>query len=194
MTVPGHFFFPRPHPTGVVTILMTTLLLAGCGSDGDGELRQWMGELRATTKPRTFKLTETQQFTPQDYQGGAEMEPFNPQKLTQALRRESDPSGLNMALIAPEMARRKEPLEAYPLDAMKMVGSLNKDGLPTALISVDKLLYQVRVGSHLGQSYGKVVAITETGLKLREIVQDTGGDWMEKMTTLELQEGSGANK
>ena len=75
-----------------------------------------------------------------------------------------------------------------------MVGSLNKEGQPTALINVDKLLYQVKVGNHLGQNYGRIVAITETEVRLREIVQDPGGDWVERTTTLELQEGSGEKK
>jgi len=153
-----------------------------------------MADLRATTKPRVTPLSEPKQFVPQDYVAQAGVDPFNPQKLTQALRRESAQTSANASLIAPEMARRKEPLEAYPLDAMKMVGSLNKSGSPTALISVDKLLYQVRVGNYLGQNYGKIMAITETNVQLREIVQDSSGDWVERMATLELQEGSGEKK
>jgi len=92
----------------------------------------------------------------------------------------------NSDLIAPELERRKEPLEAYPLDTMKMVGSIEKAGVATALLTVDNLLYQVRVGHYLGQNYGKIVAITETGVELREIVQDSSGDWEERMTTLAL--------
>ena len=73
------------------------------------------------------------------------IEPFNQIKLTQALRRDSVQIASNASLIAPEMARRKEPLEAFPLDAMTMVGSRNKTGTPTALRKVDNLLYQVRL-------------------------------------------------
>ncbi|AVP59143.1 pilus assembly protein PilP [Pulveribacter suum] len=153
-----------------------------------------MQELRATTKPRVKPLSEPKQFMPQDYVAHTGVDPFDPQKLTQVLRRDSAQSATNVSLIAPEMARRKEPLEAYPLDAMKMVGSLNKSGAPTALINVDKLLYQVRAGNYLGQNYGKITAITETNIQLREIVQDSSGDWIERMVTLELQEGSGEKK
>ena len=116
------------------------------------------------------------------------MEPFNVLKLTQALKRESAQVATNAALIAPEMARRKEPLEAFPLDAMAMVGSMNKNGKPTALLTVDKLLYQVQLGNYLGQNYGRITAITETSIQLREIVQDPTGDWIERTTSLELQE------
>lgn len=180
---------------GQITILLgSALILSGCGPSGNDDLREWMTQLRATTKPRVIPLSEPKPFHPQAYVVEGSMEPFNPMKLTQALRRESAQSAANASLIAPEMARRKEPLEAFPLDSIKMVGSMNKEGLPTALVTVGKLLYQVRLGNYLGQNYGKIVGITETGVQLREIVQDPSGDWVERMTTLELQEGTEVKK
>ena len=168
---------------------VSCVVLVACGSSGDEELRQWMADLRATTKPRVTPLTEPKKFLPQSYVMESGVEPFNPVKLTQALRRESTQSASNAALIAPEMARRKEPLEAFPLDVMKMVGSLDKKGSPTALLKVDKLLYQVRVGNYIGQNYGKITRITENSIQLREIVQDATGDWIERTASLDLQEG-----
>lgn len=170
-------------------VLIASVALVGCGSSGVEELRQWMSELRATTKPRVIPLTEPKKFLPQAYAADAGIEPFNPVKLTHALRRESNQSSANAALIAPEMVRRKEPLEAYPLDAMVMVGSLDKKGIPTALLRVDKLLYQVKVGNYIGQNYGKITRITESSIQLREIVQDATGDWTERTASLDLQEG-----
>lgn len=164
------------------------LLLAGCFSSGDDELRQWMAELKSTTRPRVTPLTEPKQFVPQPYTADSGIEPFNSLKLTQALRRDSTQLASNAALIAPEMARRKEPLEGYPLDVMRMVGTLNKSGVPTALLKVDNLLYQVRVGNYIGQNYGKITRITENAVQLREIVQDATGDWIERTATLDLQE------
>src|SRR6202008_810544 len=99
-------------------------------------------------------------------------EPFSNLKLAQALKRDSAQASANASLVAPELARRKEPLEAYPLDAMKMVGSLIKEGQPVALLKVDNLLYQVKPGNYLGQNYGKIVKVSETEVTLREIVQD----------------------
>lgn len=173
----------------MVAVLLATGVLAGCGSSGEEELRTWMQELRASTRPHVVPITAPKQFIPQNYTGESGMDPFNVAKLTQALRRDSAQSSGSSSLVAPEMARRKQPLEAYPLDAMVMVGSLNKAGTPTALLRVEKLLYQVRVGDYIGQNYGKIVKITETGIQIREIVQDTNGDWVERMTTLDLQEG-----
>lgn len=173
----------------VIFASMTSLILAGCFSSGEDDLRQWMSELRSTTKPRVSPLTEPKQFLPQAYASESGVEPFNSLKLTQALRRDSTQLASNAALIAPEMARRKEPLETYPLDAMAMVGSLDKTGVPTALLKVDNLLYQVRVGNYIGQNYGKISRINENSIQLREIVQDATGDWVERTATLDLQEG-----
>ena len=169
-------------------IMLCALPMWGCGSTGEDELRQWMANERAQAKPRVTPISEPKQFLPQPYVADEGMEPFNVLKLTQALKRESAQVATNAALIAPEMARRKEPLEAFPLDAMAMVGSMNKNGKPTALLTVDKLLYQVQLGNYLGQNYGRITAITETPIQLREIVQDPTGDWIERTTSLELQE------
>ena len=163
--------------------------LTGCAPAGEDELRDWMAQERAQAKPRITPLTEPTQFQPQSYSEESVMEPFNPLKLTQALRRDSAQIASNVALIAPEMARRKEPLEAFPIDTMAMVGSLNKVGKPTALLKVDALLYQVQIGNYLGQNYGRINKITETAIELREIVQDATGDWIERNVSLELQEG-----
>lgn len=165
-------------------------VLAGCGASGQEEVEQWMREQRAATKPHVEPIPEPKKFTPQAYTEEGATDPFSNLKLTQALKRESSQSGANAALVAPELARRKEPLEAYPLDAMKMVGSLLKEGAPVALLRVDNLLYQVKPGNYLGQNYGKIVKVNETEVVLREIVQDAAGEWTERTATLQLQERS----
>lgn len=177
------------NPYRLIFASVIGILLSGCGASGEDELRQWMSELRATTKPRVTPLTEPKQFLPQAYSSDSGVEPFDSLKLTQALRRDSTQLASNAALIAPEMARRKEPLESYPLDVMAMVGSLDKKGTPTALLKVDKLLYQVRLGNYIGQNYGKITRINENSIQLREIVQDATGDWIERAATLDLLEG-----
>ncbi len=171
-----------------ISLLACAIAVMGCTSSGEDEIRQWMSEERAQARPRVTPITEPKQFKPEAYTTDAQLEPFNPLKLTQALRRDSAQLASNAALIAPEMARRKEPLEAYPLDAIKMVGSLQKKTQPAALVTVDKLLYQVTTGQYLGQNYGRITSINETAIQLREIVQDATGDWIERTTSLELQE------
>lgn len=169
-------------------ILMGSALLAGCTSSEEDQLREWMAQERANARPRVTPLAEPKPFKPQAYTGADGMEPFNPLKLIQVLRKESAQSNTSTALLTPELSRRKEPLEAEPLDTMTMVGSLDKKNAPTALVKVGALLYQVRVGNYLGQNYGKITRITENSIQLREIVQDGGGDWIERTSTLELQE------
>jgi type IV pilus assembly protein PilP len=140
--------------------------------------------------PQVKPIAEPKLFKPELYGLVSEVEPFSNQKLTQALRKDSAQAALNGALIAPELTRRKEPLEEFPLDTMVLVGSMVQAAKPVALVTVGKLLYQVRVGDHLGQSYGRVTKITETEVSLREIVQDAAGEWIERAASLQLQERS----
>lgn len=162
--------------------------LAGCGASSEDDLRQWMAEQRSQTRPRVTPIPEPKQFKPEPYAQAGAVDPFSKEKLVQALKRETSQSVASGALISPELARRKEPLEAFPLDTMTMVGSMLKEGKPVALVRVDKLLYQVRPGNYLGQNYGRITKITETEVTLREIVQDAVGEWVERPATLQLQE------
>ena len=165
-------------------------VLVGCGSSDQDELQKWMTDQRAQTRPNVQPIPEPKKFTPQAYTQEAATDPFSNQKLTQALKRDSAQVSANAGLVAPELARRKEPLENVPLDTVTMVGSLVKQGQPVALVKVDNLLYQVRPGNHLGQNYGRITKVGETELSLREIVQDAGGEWIERTATLQLQERS----
>jgi type IV pilus assembly protein PilP len=176
--------------TSSVLALLTVATLAGCGSSKEDEIRQWMVEERNQTRPKVAPIPAPKQFKPEAYVNAAAIEPFSNQKLTQALKRDSSQAASNGALVAPELARRKEPLEAFPVDAMVLVGSIIKAGQPVALVKVDSLLYQVKLGSYLGLNYGRVTKITETEVTLREIVQDAVGEWIERVATLQLQERS----
>jgi type IV pilus assembly protein PilP len=172
----------------LVTAVLLTGLISACSSGGEDEIVQWMAAERNQTRPRIPPIPAPKQFIPEAYTDTSAMEPFSVQKLVTALRTDSLPSVSNTGLVAPELIRRKEPLEAYPLDTMAFVGSITKAGQSVALVRVDGLLYQVRAGAYLGQNYGKVTRITETQMTLREIVQDASGEWTERAANLELQE------
>ena len=167
-----------------------TLAVAGCSSSEQDELREWMVNEQNSARPKVDPVSAPTKFTPQAYQQDGTVEPFSSQKLTLALKRDSSQATANVALIAPELARRKEPLEASPLDSAAMVGSLIKEGKPVGLVRVDNLLYQVRVGNYLGQNFGRIMKVSESELTLREIVQDAAGEWIERTATLKLQEVS----
>lgn len=174
----------------LTSLTLVLLVLAGCGSSDQEELQQWMTAQRNAARPKISPLPVPTKFTPETYGQEGLIEPFSNQKLVQALKRDSTQATANAALIAPELSRRKEPLEATPLDAVAMVGSLTKAGRPVALVRVDNLIYQVRVGNYLGQNYGRITAVTEASLVLREIVQDAAGEWIERPATLQLLEGT----
>lgn len=165
----------------------TSLLLTGCLGSKDAELQQWMVEQKGNTPAKIAPITAPKKFVPQAYTQQAAMEPFNNQKLLQALRKDSSQSAANLALISPELARRKEALESFPLDTVSMVGTLNKKNTPVALLRVDKLLYQAKVGNYVGQNYGRITKITDAEIVLREIAQDASGEWTERKVNLQLQ-------
>lgn len=167
--------------------LLVLLALSACGGAAEEELQQWMAQQHAVARARVSPVSEPSRFEPEPYRVSQALDPFNKEKLARGLQR--DQGATRGTLIAPELARRKEPLEAYPLDAMTMVGSLRQAGQPVALVKVDQQLFQVRVGSHLGSQYGRVIRVSETQVQLRELVQDTAGEWIERAATLQLQEG-----
>ena len=168
---------------GAVALLLAALV-AGCGADQD-ELQAWMEQQKREVKPNVTPLQPPKTFDPQPYLALQQVDPFSTQKLTVALKQEARQVN---SLLTTENNRRKEPLEAYPIDQMSMVGSVVKEGRPYALLKVDKLLYQVKQGDYLGQNYGKITKISETGIALREIVQDAAGEWIERTSALQLQE------
>lgn len=163
-------------------------VLTACGGGDGEELQQWMAQQRKQTHPKVVPIAEPKVFEPAQYDQLASVDPFSKEKLTQALQRDSGKAVANSALVAPELTRRKQALEAFPLDAMAMVGSMVRDGKPVALVRVNNLLYQVRPGDYLGLNYGRVMKIDETEVALREIVQDAAGEWIERAATLQLQE------
>ena len=169
---------------GLVVAVTGAWLLVGCGSDSD-ELRQWMEQQRKEAKPTVTPLLPPKKFLPQPYESGAGVDPFSAQKLSVAIKQEAAQPN---SLLTAEISRRKEPLEAYPLDTMNMVGSLTRDNRRYALLRVDNLLYQVKAGDYLGQNFGRITKISETEITLREVVQDAAGEWIERTSTLQLQE------
>lgn len=171
---------------GVGALVLGLFGLAGCGG-ADDDLAQWMAQQKREVKPSVQPIAPPKKFDPEPYAGADLVEPFSNQKLTVAMRQEVRQTS---SALAAELNRRKEPLENFPLDSMLMVGSVSKEGRPHALLKVDRLLYQVGVGDHIGQNFGRITAITETEVRLRELVQDAAGEWIERPMTLQLQEGA----
>jgi type IV pilus assembly protein PilP len=158
------------------------LAIAGCESDR-GELRAWMDETRRTTPLLKETLAPPKSFEPFRYPSSGEIDPFSVAKLRVGAMETMRPgNGLR-----PDLTRRREPLEAYPLDNLKMVGNLTQKGSTVALLQADAVLFQVRVGNYIGQNFGRVLRVSEDEVAVREIVQDAAGDWIERDTALHLQ-------
>jgi type IV pilus assembly protein PilP len=165
-------------------------LLAGCGDGDVQEVRSWMKQVDAQAKVAVPPLTEPKTFIPFAYVRNDALDPFNPNKLLAELAKSA--TGGNG--IKPDMDRRKELLESYPLDTVKMVGTIEKKGVIHAVLQIDRSVYQVVVGQHVGQNYGLITGISESAVSIKEIVQDATGDWVERMSKLELQESKEINK
>lgn len=160
--------------------------LAGCGDSDVQEVRSWMKQTDAQARVRVPPIAEPKVFLPYAYDRKDQLDPFNPNKLLAELAKQAAVTGGSG--LKPDMERRKELLESYPLDTIKMVGTIEKKGVMHAVLQVDRAVHQVVSGQHLGQNYGRITSISENTVTVKEIVQDATGDWVERPSKLELQE------
>jgi type IV pilus assembly protein PilP len=173
-------------------LALTALLLAGCGASDVKEVQDWMAQVKSETRVNVVPISAPKTFVPFAYNAGEQTDPFSPNKLLAELARAAERSDSNK--YKPDMDRRKELLEAYPLDTFVMVGVLQKGGINYALLQIDRAVHQVRVGQRIGQNYGLVTAVTDSAVNIKEVVQDAGGEWVERQSKLELQENKEAKK
>jgi type IV pilus assembly protein PilP len=158
------------------------LVLAGCGGESHQDLRAWMQEQGKGAKGKLDPLPQVKPYEPFTYNAFDLADPFKPRKI------EPVKSG---GALAPDLNRRKEPLEAFPLETLQMVGTLQRGRSTFALVrTTDKDIYQVRVGNYLGQNFGVIIGISDSEIRLKELVQDGSGDWTERSSTLQLAEAA----
>jgi type IV pilus assembly protein PilP len=158
-------------------------VLGGCSSEMD-DLKRFVRESDKAVHARVEPLPAVKPFEPFSYEGFDLPDPFKPRKL--AAPREGAGGG-----IAPDLNRRKEPLEGFPLEQLKMVGTLTQGKDTYALVRADKTLYRVKKGNYMGQNFGLITDVTDSEIKLKEIVQDSAGDWTERQSVLPLLEETG---
>lgn len=160
-------------------------VVSGCGLGSESELQQWMAEARQGVRSNLRPVPEPKVFSPQAFDTRGVVDPFDPQKVAvKQTRAESKPVGLG----GPDMNRRREALEAFPLDQVRMVGMIQRAGSNIALLESGGTVHMARVGNHVGQNFGLITGVSETEVRLKEIVQDAAGDWVERSARLELQE------
>jgi type IV pilus assembly protein PilP len=162
---------------------LALVVLGGCSSEVD-ELKQFVRESDKGLPRKVDPLPAVKPFEPFAYEGFDLPDPFRPRKLA------APKEGAGGAL-APDLNRRKEPLEAFPLETLKMVGTLQQGKDTFALVRADRTLYRVKKGNYMGQNFGLITDVTESDIKLKEIVQDSAGDWTERQSVLPLLEEAG---
>ena len=154
--------------------------LVGCSGGDMDDLQKFVNETGRDMQGKIEPLPQVRPYEPFTYEAFDLPDPFKPRKLA---------IGGGGGGLQPDLLRPKEPLEAFSLETLKMVGALEKKGLIHAVIQTpDKAIYHVRKGNYVGQNFGMITQITGNAVTLREIVQDSAGDWSERTSTLTLQE------
>lgn len=162
-----------------LTCVLVALGLSGCGGGSMEDLQSFVAEAGKDMQGKVEPLPEVKLYEPFTYNAFDLPDPFKPRKLSTG-----GGGGLQ-----PDLARPKEPLEAYSLETLKMVGLLSRKGTVHAVIRTpDNAIYHIRRGNYIGQNFGLVTQIGDSEVTLREIVQDSAGDWSERISTLILQE------
>ena len=167
----------------VPRLLMIGVISAGlfaCSGEQGDDLDEFMKNAGNDLQARIKPLPEVKPYLALQYNADNSLsDPFKARKAT------TKASG-----ILPNLSRPKEPMEAYPLESIKYVGHLSKGKLTYALLRTpDSGIQQVKIGNFIGQNYGMVTQITDSEVVLKEIVQDDlSGDWVERVTSLTLQE------
>ncbi|NBQ40342.1 MAG: pilus assembly protein PilP [Alphaproteobacteria bacterium] len=163
-------------------LVVTVLALASCGGEQYSDLRQFVKDSDNLPRGRIPPLPDVKPYEPFSYNAYDLVDPFKPRKI-------EPPKSNAGGGIQPDLNRRKEPLEAYPIENLRMVGTLQQGKTNFALVkSPDNNLFRVKPGNYLGQNFGLITEISESTIKLKEIVQDSGGDWAERISTMTLIE------
>lgn len=154
------------------------LLLTGCGGGEDDDLRAWMKDQGAASRGKIEPIPAMRPYEAFTYNAFDQADPFKPRKIE-----------TGKGARGPDMTRRKEALEAFPLETLKMVGTLQKGQAMIGLIKAnDNRVFQVRQGNYVGQNFGVITTISEGEINLKELFQDGAGDWAERQTKIILQE------
>lgn len=160
--------------------LISALVLSACGSNQGDDLDQFMANAGKNMSTTVAPLPEVKPYEPLQFNADQSLnDPFKPRKVS--------------GKLAPNLNRPREPLEGYPLESLKYVGSLSKNKLIYALIkTADGNVQQIKPGNYIGANYGLVTQITDAVVTLKELVLDqASGDWVEQVTTMSLQEAEG---
>lgn len=167
----------------LIFVALLALLLVGCGGEEFQDLRDYVKNAGADLRGKIPPAPDVKPYEPFAYDNATNLpDPFKPRKPD--LR-----SGSRVGLNQPDLDRPKEALEEFPLEAIKMVGYLEQKNVGYAVVRApDTKIYRVKVGNYLGLNFGKILEVGAVEVKIKEMVQDSSGDWTERMSTLQLVE------
>lgn len=169
-----------------LTLIATCLLLGACGESEHQDLRAWMQESAKDLRGNIPKLPPVVIYQPIPFDTQGHPDPFSSARINLDSRPgQGKAGGLQPNFEAREL--RNNLLERYPLETMRLIGFLRINHQPLAVIQTEQHIKQVRVGDYLGQNFGIVVNISENEVTLRELIQDSSGDWSERTSTLLMQ-------
>jgi type IV pilus assembly protein PilP len=170
--------------SGVCIIALA--LLSGCIQDL-GDLHEYVAEVKSRKARIIPPLPEFKPYVPSLYQGSSERNPFIPNVVWAGTIADEE----NSVVVGPRPipGRKREPLENFPLDGLRMLGSIKSSGEVFALMrSSEPLVYRVGVGNYIGQNHGRIVQVAETTILLIELIPDGSGRWDERLSSLSLVE------
>jgi type IV pilus assembly protein PilP len=158
-------------------------LLVACGGEEQSELRQELAAMTKDLRGKVDPLPQVKSYEPVPYKGESMLDPFVPGRIVVA----QASTGGGGGGLRPDLNRPKEPLEAFPLEAIRMVGTLSQNEDMFALVKAGANLFRVKKGNFMGQNFGVIMGIDEAQISLKEVVQDSGGDWVERSTSLQMR-------
>lgn len=175
--------------TGTVTltrllgVMVALLTLSACSSHNYSDLDKYIQDVKRKTKGRIEPLPEVKTYESYTYQAQNLRSPFVPYTESPPEKKTAQPG------ITPNLHRKREALEAFPLDSLKFVGTIQKKNVLWGLISApDKAIYRVQVGNHMGKNYGEIVSLSETKIVLKEIIPNGSGGWVERKASIALSQ------
>ena len=163
-------------------------LLVGCG-EGLGDLQQFVQQIRSKPPGRIEPIPEFQPYQNFEYTSHDLRDPF---KLVDFRRPEENPEEINQLAdgLRPDIDRVREPLEDFPLDTLRLKGTIDdKDGIKWGLIfAPDNTIHRVIEGSYMGQNHGRIISVSDQTIELTEIVPDGLGNYIERSSAVALIE------
>lgn len=160
--------------------------IAGCGGEEHGDLKQELTQLTKDFRGQVPPLPQVRPYEPVPYTSEGQLDPFRVDRIEVA--QPGDRGAKVPEKLAEHEKRVKEPLEAFPLESIQMLGTITQEKETFALVKAGPNLYRVKKGNYMGQNFGVITAIDEGGIKLKELVQDSGGEWVERSSGLQLVE------